>query len=405
MLTDEMTYGVAGGSVLVHYAATGPDRADLAFVTEVATTAEAALTVLLARGFRRPRTDGAAGGDERIDLYLRDLQSADGNAGVDSCTGGTCVGYAVAENDFSGYSYSSLTEAIRAVVPHELFHLVQYAYSDDQPVAWNEGTAVWAVEHLYGDGSGDFERFLRSFLERNFRPFERPGGGFGDGYPYGSALWRYFLEQRYDANFITDAWAACSTEPALDAVHTALVARGSDLETAWTEFTRWNWFTGARTAGGSYPAGAVAWPSVTIEDAIADVGMIYIEGMSSRYVPMRVTGENQRITITPGPGTRLAAWLLPADGRYADGVDFTAQDGILVAPAPAGLYTVVVTGLAQNTLPIRVDLATTARPEPEPEPEPEPDGGCSTSGGGGSSALLVVGLRYATRRRRARSSR
>ena len=179
-LAGEKTFGVTGGEILVHYATTGADAVQPAdrdsngvpdFVDAVAATAEQALDHFLELGFPRPLDDGALGGDGRIDIYLRNLNASDGNAGNDGCTGKHCVGFIAAENDYAGYPYASVTEGIRSVVPHELFHLVQNAYASDQPSIWTEGSAVWAVENLYGDGNSDFERFLSSFLTKSVRPF------------------------------------------------------------------------------------------------------------------------------------------------------------------------------------------------------------------------------------------
>lgn len=193
ILANEATHGTP--NILVHYATTGADAPPAAdanadgvpdFVDEVAREAQAGYTRFLELGFAPPIAD-TLGGDARVDIYLRDLVAADGNAGTDTCTATTCIGYAVAEND-QNHGYPSVSEGIRSVVPHELFHLVQYGYAMEQPSTWTEGTAVWAVEMLYGDRNADFERFVPGFLTKTFRPYERGAGGFGDTYPYGAAL-------------------------------------------------------------------------------------------------------------------------------------------------------------------------------------------------------------------------
>ena len=278
-LAGEMTYGDAGGDILVHYTTTGADAAPTDdantngvpdFVEEVAAEAALALNHFVALGFRRPLDDGALGGDHRIDIYLRDLQEADGNASTDSCTGDRCVGYIAAENDYIGFGYPSRLEGIRSVVPHELFHLVQDTYSNAQPASWTEGSAVWAVENLYADNS-DFERFLPSFITRSYRPFERPVAGFGDGYPYGAALWPYFLEHRFGVDAVVGAWTACEQSPFLDATDVALGSLGSSVDEAWSDFTRVNMFTGSRAALGDYPNPA-AWKEVPREPTIGSKG-------------------------------------------------------------------------------------------------------------------------------------
>jgi hypothetical protein len=406
VLAGEQTHGVPGGDLLVHYAATGADAPPPAdanangvpdFVESVAQIAEAALDELMALGFRRPLPDGTLGGDGRIDIYLKNLVAADGNAGTDSCTQNRCIGYAVAENDYAGFNYPSVTEGIRSVVPHEIFHLIQNAYAAGHAVTWSEGTAVWAVEQLYGDDNSDFERFLPAFLPRSFRPFERPPGGFGDGYAYGAALWPYFLSHRYEPRVIVDAWEASETAEFLEAVDRALAPRGGDLEAAFTEFTRWNLFTRDRAAGGGYPD-ASGWPSVPLEQGTADTARIFLEGMSARYLPI-VVGALPRVAVRPPSGLRVAAWLVKNGGTLADGVELAARGGELAATVEEGGYLLVVTGLSRNTLATAVEVELTP-------PEAEAEAGCCSAGGGSrTSALALAGVIFVAcrprRRRRA----
>jgi hypothetical protein len=397
-LAGENTFGVTGGDVLVHYATTGVDAVPMAdanvngvpdFVDEVAATAELALDHYLALGFRRPAGDGALGGDGRIDLYLRNLNAADGNTSTDDCSGTQCSGYMVAENDYARFGYPSVTEGIRSVVPHELFHLVQNTYSSTQPSTWTEGSAVWAVENLYGDGNSDFERFLPAFVTRSFRPFERPVGGFGDSYPYGAALWPYFLEHRYGVDLVVSTWAGCETAGFLDAANGSLARTGGTVDEAWIDFTRWNLFTGPSATRGEYPA-AGAWPSIPREPAISDHGTIYVEGVSARYVPITSAAPFQ-ITLS-APTIKIAAWIVADDGRLADGIDLAPDGATLSASAPAGSYTLVVTGLSRNSITTAVDVAL--------GPPDSGGGGCSSSATP-PGALLVLVVWFVLRRRQA----
>jgi MYXO-CTERM domain-containing protein len=400
-LAGEATYGVAVGRLLVHYATTGADAAPAAdadasgvpdFVESVATIGEEALAQLVVLGFRAPLPD-TLGGDARTDIYLRNLVSADGNAGVDSCTQGRCVGYVVAENDYAGYNYPSVTEGIKSVVPHEIFHLIQNAYASEQPASWTEGSAVWAVEQLYGDGNADFERFLASFLTKSFRPFDRPVAGFGDSYPYGAALWPYFLARRDGPKIVVEAWEASESAVFLDAIAAVLEARGGSLEATFAEFTRWNLFTGPRAAGGNYP-NAAAWARVPEEPGIDAGGRIFLEGMSARYVPITV-GADPRVAVRPTGGIRVAAWIVPLGGGFGDGVELTERGGEHAITVEPGRYTLVVTGLSRGTIATAVDVTLT-----QPVEEPDDDGGCHA--GSGPSGLALVGLIGAAVRRRRR---
>ncbi len=397
----EATHGAPGGDLLVHYTSTGADAVPAAdangntvpdFVESVAAISEAALDQLVALGFRAPLPDGALGGDARTDIYLRNLISADGNAGVDGCTQGRCVGHVVAENDYAGFNYPSVTEGIQSVVPHEIFHLIQNAYASEQAVTWTEGSAVWAVEQLYGTANADFERFLPAFLPRNFRPFERAIGGFGDAYPYGAALWPYFLAHRFDPAAVVEAWQACEAAPFLDAIDAALAPRGASLPAAFVEFTRWNLFTGARAAGGGYPD-ASAWPRVVLEQAAAGPARLFLEGLSARYLPITV-GESPRVIVRPGGGIRVAAWIVPDGGGLAEGAELVEEGGVHAVTVAPGAYTLVVTGLSPGTIATAVEVELAAAEEPD-------ESGCSAGGGHG---LALAGVIFAACRRRRRRS-
>lgn len=400
-LQGEATYGVASGSILVHYATAGADAAPTAdgdgdgvpdFVAEVAITAEDALARFAAMGFRRPLSDGVEGGDGRIDFYLRNMVNADGNAAVETCVGARCSGYASVENDFAGFRYATITEAIRSVIPHELFHLVQMAYAAGQTASWSEGSAVWAVEELYGAGNSDFERFLPSFLTKTFRPFERSAGGFSDSYPYGASLWSYFLSHRFDPALLVEAWQASETQEFLAAINTALERRGSSLEAAFIEMTQWNWFTGSRAAGGAYPD-ASSWPQVPVEAELVSPGAVYLEGLSARYVPISFDGEAQQLVVKPTKGIKVAGWIVADGGGLGDGVTLAAVlgagAGVIGAVIEPGDYTLVLTGLSPNTITTEVGLELTAPPVARPGDE-EGAGGCSATGNGAVSSGLPL---------------
>lgn len=396
-LADEATYGAPGGELLIHYATAGIDAVPVAdanadgvpdFVAEVASEGERALAHFMALGFRRPLDDGTLGGDGRVDIYLRDLQAADGNAATDSCEGERCVGYVSAENDYVGYAYPSRTEAIRSVIPHELFHLVQNAYSSAQPATWTEGSAVWAVENLYGADNSDFERFLPAFVTKTYRPFERPVAGFGDGYPYGAALWPYFLERRYGVDAVVGAWLACESSPFLDATATAL---GVPLDDAWAEFTRWNAFTGTRAELGPYESGH-EWPEVPREAPFDGDSTTYVEGLSARYVPIEVA-ERSRIVVGGPAGLAFAAWSVADDAALdaGEGLVATDRDGELAAAIDAGSHTLVVTGLARGTIATAIDVRVEAIGE---------DSGCNAGARSLPAWLVLVGIPLGYRRRK-----
>jgi hypothetical protein len=423
---DERRYARPAGRVVVHYTTVGVD-AVLAddidgsgvpdFAEEVAEVADDVLTRLEGEhGFRAPLGDGDHeddGGDDRIDLYLANfVGGSDGLFVVEECSDQPfhCAGFIGMENDFAGFSYPSIELAIRVLVSHELFHAVQSAYDSDQLGVWHEGTAVWVEELLYPEQS-DFERLVAGFLSKPFRPFERSVGGFGDSYPYGAAMWPYFLDTRYGGDIVAAIWERCedtgSDPDFLDAAEAELIARGTTLEAAWIEFTRWNAETGAYAAPGRYPdAGRLA--AALREPAVAGVGTaaLGLEGMSARYLPVTGAPAAARIVVdSPEP----VAIAVRAPGATVErGADEAALRHAIVVRG-AGAIEIVATGTRRLSPAHRVTVTVSdAEPAVMPDagmpdagaPAEGDDGGSGCAAGGGAAPAVPLAMALLLRRRR-----
>lgn len=406
------SYAAPGGRVRVHYVTTTADAVPTAdgdgdgvpdFVAAVAGHGDHALAVFAAAGFRPPRGDGALGGDDRLDVYLRDLAGADGSFTADTCTPSpfTCAGHVTIENDFVGYRYPTVDEAIRVLTSHELFHAVQAAYDGDQPAVWAEGSAVWAEERVFPEQS-DYERLVAGFLARTYRPFERPGAGFGDPFPYGAALWPTYLEARFGAGTVETIWRACEDRgddpDHLAAAAAVLTTRGVTLDAAWIEFTRWNARTGGRADGTGYPE-AARLALAHREPALDGPGVteVWIEGRSARYLPVRAA---TAITLSIVADAPIAVAALASDDELRierAGDDVVGREHRLsVRPGPSAAAEVelVLTGVTPRSPPARVTVVATAAP-----PQDASDGGCRTGRGSVGLALAIALLVAAPRRR------
>ena len=254
------------GTVRVHYSLAGPNatRLDDAdgdsvpdFPQGVALTTAAALTGFTEElGLRAPVPEAELGlelgGSPALDVYLVDFAgAADGRFGVDDCTPGPlrCAGFLVIENDFAGYGYGSLAEAVDVVASHEGFHAVQAAYGA-LPIWMSEGTAVWA-ERWYAPQWPDFLRWCDAYLLDPGRPLDQPPLGPVPGFAYGTALWWDFLSVRHDPEVIGEVLAGMETRggteaDGMTAVVAAIEARGDALAEAFGQFARWNLATGHR---------------------------------------------------------------------------------------------------------------------------------------------------------------
>jgi hypothetical protein len=423
------------GLVRVHYSIDGPNVTRLDdddksgfpdFAEEVAATAEDVLDFYSALGFFAPLSEsemglGELGGSDALDFYLVDFGgSADGQFSVDSCGGGVCSGYMIIENDFTGYGYGSLSEAIAVLTSHELFHGVQYAYSDSQPVWLSEGTAVWA-EHQYDPSVDDFYWFCGEYLEDPGRSIDSPPAGSVTSFSYGTALFFQFLTERLGAGVgpdLQDALVGRDDTESVAAISDTLAAYGTDLETEWSVFARWNLATGTRAgAAEGYPfAAEVRGIEAEAEgSAIVDDNRFY--PLAATYFRLDHPGGELFFATAEDP-LGLIFSLHPvadggSDGPVIDSVEtFSPQSAELrsLGEQDAGGYWLVGThpiaadqsvkiefclGLAEDVEGCVAEVEDTGG---EGTTEPEGCGGCSGSGGGGA-LLAIFGLLGLTARR------
>jgi hypothetical protein len=439
------------GRVRVHYSIDGPSVTLLAdadasgvpdFVEDVGFTAVDVLDLYAGIGLRPPVSEddlglGPLGGSAALDVYLVDFAGVgDGHFGTDACTTVPrhCAGFLMVENDFAGYGYANLPQAVDVLASHELFHGVQDAYDSGQAVWFAEGTAVWG-ERQFDSGSLDFLAFADEYLRDTGRSLDVPPLGPVPAWAYGTALWWDFLTLRHDPGFMHDLLLATETttgEPAdtLAGMAAALEARGDALEAAWTAFASWNLATGGRAgAMPSYPY-AASLIGVTAEAegaAIDDDNRFY--PLAATYYRLDHGGGPMWFGVqTAAPALRfalhavaggaadgpvepaLAAWTPEGAGAWAllDGADLPPGGYWIVGTQPA---------IADASVKVRVCIgdrtaATACAPagagdggasEGAPVPA-SADGGCSCAVGGAGPAfpgtLFALSLAFRPRRRR-----
>lgn len=390
------------GNVRVWYALDGPHAPEgagaqpsPAAAVAAGLAAEAALERFAALGFQLPLPDGPdspcsdAGGDARLDIYLYDFGSADGTIVVDQCVeGGTerCAGFAVVENDFVGKGYASAAEGFQTVVPHELFHLVQFAYSATSEAWWAEGTAQWAAKQVF-PVLHDLEEFLPAFFQRTDRPLDFPPVGAAASFSYGAAIWPVFLTERFEAPVVRSVFEALgeSASGALDAADTTLQREGSSLEAAFAEFAVWNAATGPR-AGESGYASAASYPAVRLEELpviLPSKTAGALAGLSARYFHFP-QGDRRHLAVS-GDTARLSARFVPLVVSRAR-VDEVSD--LPLETSAAGIL--VLSGRARNhrdvSFTIRIDEALGAVGGAS-------NGGVASGGAAGASDLPLGGAR------------
>jgi hypothetical protein len=270
------------GRVRVHYALAGthapPQRDELqAGVPDAVVTAaeagDAALEKFEQLGYREPLSDADSpcsenGGSAAVDVYLLNFAAADGQAPLDHCEGAAprrCGGFVLVENDFRGGGYTDALEGMRTVVPHELFHLVQSAYTADVERWWAEGSAQWAAKQVYPE-LRDLERFLPAYFETPWRPLNVPPSGVVSSFLYATAIWPVFLHETQRGPLIRTVFEALAdgAEDVFEATDTALSARDLSMAEAFMQFAVYNSATGQRAPSNAGYVDAADYPLVEL---------------------------------------------------------------------------------------------------------------------------------------------
>ena len=195
----------------VHWVRSSADRATDAWAKKTLTTMEQVWSTELGRlNYRRPPGDGKRGGNNRFDVYLKELGSQGlygycaperrvrGNASAASS-------FCVLDNDFSSVQFGRPpAESLRVTAAHEFFHAVQFGYDYREDRWLLENTATW-MEERFADSVNDNRSYLR------YGQLADPSSSLDVFAPNGFnqyanfTFWEY-LSQRYGVSIVRSVW-------------------------------------------------------------------------------------------------------------------------------------------------------------------------------------------------------
>ncbi|MFH1143086.1 MAG: T9SS type A sorting domain-containing protein [Candidatus Eisenbacteria bacterium] len=241
----------------VHYAESGPDRPAAGHVVEVAQICEEVWDFYHEeRGWPLPASDGAAGGDARIDIYLRDLgwgvygYTLHEEVGAARAKGG----FIVLENDFNGFTQVSPEDARRASLAHEYFHMIQFSYGYEPEAAWFMEQSATMMEGEAYPSIRDHDRYVVALAADPHRRLDLCNGS----HEYGAWIWPHYLSERWGPELLKRIWEFWGRGGVtmLAAMDEALQMEGESLDEAYATWAVWNAFLGENDEGDHYPEGA-----------------------------------------------------------------------------------------------------------------------------------------------------
>ncbi len=273
------------------------------FIEKCAAYLDTTLTEHLELGFLLPPEDGTLGGDSLYDIYFEDF-------GI--------YGYTIAEgpgpepwND--AYSHIVLnSDFLDAIFPpnndpegnqygrakvtcaHEFHHACQYAYDSDEE-SWFTELDATHVEDIIFDESDDNYSYLDNFMDQPHRSLME-----NTSHAYGAFIWGMYLSERFDTSLMRAVWEGARYKTVYNSLSDTLIGRyGWTQDSAFADFTAWNFCTAARDDGLHYEEAAQYFP-------------VYIARSHTNYPVSLQTGPTNPagyaacyVQFWPGPVGRL----------------------------------------------------------------------------------------------------
>ncbi|WP_157559788.1 MXAN_6640 family putative metalloprotease [Nocardioides sp. Soil777] len=286
-------------------------------------------------GYRAPLGDRRLGGDDRLDVYLKDL----GTGLYGYCAaeyrkkGRTASGFCVLDNDYAPAQFPSGTspqDNLTVTAAHEFFHAVQYAYDYAEDPWMMESTATW-VEERVADHIDDNRQYLRySQLQAPFVPLDAFSSTYG--FQYGNWIFWEYLTQQYSQGLVKKAWRAAGSlkkdgrRYSVQAVQSVLRKKGG-LAKVYADFAAANTVPGLVYEEGAAYGVATPADAATLTRAARSwkkaVRLDHLAGDSVRLAPgADLSGGRWRLEVRVDGPSRSAS---PAATAVVHKLDGTAK--------------------------------------------------------------------------------
>ena len=220
-------------------------------------------------GYNPPPSDKGLGDGDEYDVYVIDIGgSYYGFAYPEAAGATTTASYLQIDNNFTdpGYKQTRGLDALRVTIAHEFHHALQFGYyATFDGSWWQESTSTWMEEVAYPH-IDDYLQYLTYFLGEPQRALN--SGVYRSLHTYGTAIFSFFLDQRYGRELNRLIWEEVGQRRSVDLAHFDRVIRQVEpggLGVAMGEFAVWNYFTGGRHHGEYYAEGD-KYPTVLTRD-------------------------------------------------------------------------------------------------------------------------------------------
>jgi hypothetical protein len=298
---------------------------------------------------------------------------------VNSSIGSTQL---VLHNTFIGFPPNddpdgNVLGAAKVTCAHEFKHATQFATSRWTEGGWVELDATWAEEEVY-PATNDYHNYVYgdSPIRQPTLPLTTTtfNSSTGTG-SYEDSCWQIWMRETYGWEIISELWewrATHGSQWMMYSYRDLLEQYGTDLRTAWSTFSAWNFSTLTRTITGDGYPDSDALPMGNTQATIfnyPDSHSGSVEHLAANFLYTFNFGSSSEQLHVEFDGVEVGYMTLGAAVKYPDGtgyfvvipVDANNDASWTLAEPASSLYTVgIVVGNASYSgpsLPYDIDLS------------------------------------------------
>lgn len=341
------TYNSPSGYFKLHYDTTGTDGVnpeDLNtnfipdFIELMAEYCDSALYHHQTLGYLLPPTDYPQGGDSLYDIYFEESsyygKTVPEAPGPESWSDFTS--YIVLNNDFLGFAPNNDPEgnmqgAAKVTCIHEFHHAIQLAYDGTEGIWYLELDATH-IEEIGFDLVDDNYQYLPTFFDNpQLSLFST-----SSLHHYSSFIWNLFLSEKFDTTQTRAGLEGAINETIFNATADTLMGRyGWSIDSAFAEFTYWNYATGSRDDGNHYEE-ASGYPEILVSRTHASYPVntqnspTSLPGYSSTYITFYppATPKKLRVTFNGSDSREWSAYVIKQYSPTNHSIEYIPLDSI-----------------------------------------------------------------------------
>lgn len=269
------TFDSPGGYFKLHYTDTGVDAVPAEdididgipdYIERSAAYLDTAYTMNTSLGYMDPPDDNGVGGDDRYDVYFKEIYDVYGYTVPDEpgpMPWNDYYSYIVMHNTFIGFPPNDDPEgdqagAAKVTAAHEFHHAVQFGYDAGEELWIMESDAVYMEDIVY-DLVNDNYNYLWMFMTSPQTSLMENTSHF-----YSCFIWEMYLAERFDTSLMVAMWEGAIAQTVFHALEDTLMDRyGWTIDSVFAEFTTYNYCTSTRADDEHY-AEAATYPAMTI---------------------------------------------------------------------------------------------------------------------------------------------